>query len=191
LDDADEVQTLNPSTGTVTGYFYAAAADVGGDPALVGWYTGAGAPAGDVVIEPGVALQIRHKINTTLQLVSVGYVKKTKTQVDLVQGDNWVTPMRATGVTLAASGLDTGVITTGVDQGTSLDDADEVQFLNPDQSVTAYFAASFAEAGANGWYSGAGADANATNIAEPIGVIVRRKVSSPAIWTVPAVTIAN
>jgi hypothetical protein len=189
LDDADEVQTLNPVTGSVTGYFYASLADVGGDPLLVGWYTGSGSPAGAVVIEPGVALQVRHKLATTLSLVSVGYVKKTKTQVDLVTGDNWVTPMRATGVTLANSGLDTGIITTGVDQGSSLDDADELQFLNPNQSITSYFAAEFAAVGVNGWFTGAGGDANAINIAEPVGVIVRRKVSSPATWTVPAVTI--
>lgn len=186
LDDADEVQTLNPTTGAITGYFYASAVDTG-DPATAGWYTGAGGAAGNVAIEPGVAVQVRHKLPTTLSLVSVGYVKVTKTQVDLVQGDNWVTPMRATGVTLANSGLNTGVITTGVDQGTSLDDADELQFLNADQSITAYFAAS-PDVG-NGWFTGAGSDANAVNITEPIGVIVRRKVTSPAIWTVPAVTI--
>jgi hypothetical protein len=188
--DADEVQVLDNSANpqAVSSYFYVA----GLAPAVPdGWYDGGANPAQDVVLVPGSAVKVVHKTATPLSLVSVGYVKTTPTQVDLYKGENWVAPMRATGVTLGASNINTGVIATGLDQGSGFADADEIQVLDTAQLVTAYFGLDPALGFGTGIFDGGAAPSDGVLVPEHKGLNVVRKVTTPAIWTVPAVTIAQ
>lgn len=185
LDDADEVQLLNPATQGASAYFYAIVAD--GAP-VDGWYDSGGNPADDVVIEPGSSALVKRKQPGDLTFASSGSVKVTKTQVDIFPGDNWVSTMRATGVTLGAMNLDTGNTATGVQQGSDLS-VDEFQIVSG-TSAAAYFAADpIATGGFTGWFDGGGNPANDVLLPEGQGALVKRKFAAPAIWTVPAVTI--
>ncbi len=188
LDSADEVQVLDNSTQNTSAYFYALAAD--GAP-VDGFYDGGGGDANGVVIEPGASVLIKRKFGGPTSFVSNGSVKVTKTQVDIYVGDNWVSTMRATGVTLGAMGLDTGNTSTGVERGVDLN-VDEFQLIAADGATTnAYFAADpVAAPGFAGWYDGGGADKNSLLIAEGQGGNVKRKFAGSAIWTVPAQPIA-
>lgn len=187
LDDADEVQLLNPATQVAAAYFYAVVAD--GAPAD-GWYSAAGNPSDNVVIEPGSSALVKRKFGAAKTFTSSGSVKVTKTQVDIFPGDNWVSTMRATGVTIGAMNLDTGNTATGVQRGVDLS-VDELQITGLDQITKAFFAADPVLApGFSGWYDGGGNDSNATLLLEDQGALVKRKLASPAIWTVPAQPIA-
>ncbi|MBP7950866.1 MAG: hypothetical protein KA004_14540 [Verrucomicrobiales bacterium] len=186
LDDADEVQLLDGATQVVAAYFYALAAD--GAPAD-GWYDASGNASDNEIIPPGNSVLVKRKQAGDKSFIQVGHVKTTKTQIGIWQGDNWVTPMLATGGTLGSLNLDTGDLATGVQRGVDLN-VDEFQLINTNQSVSAFFAADPIQAGVTGWYDSGGNPADATLVAENTGAIVRRKVNQTAIWTAPAQVIA-
>jgi hypothetical protein len=186
LDDADEIQILDASAQAISSYFYALAAD--GAP-VDGWYDSGGNAADNVVIVPGTSVMAVRKVEGNKTFASTGEVKTTPTQVDVFVGYNWLAPMRATGVTLVNSGLNTGNTATGVQQGIDLS-VDEVQFIPESQSIAAYFAADFAQAGVEGWYDSGGASADTVLMDAPYGIQLVRKFNGAAVWTVPAITIA-
>lgn len=192
-DNADEVQILDSGSTpqAVRSYFYATGAD--GAP-TDGWFDPGGGSADNVAIVPGTAVQVVRKLTSGASMISVGHVKTTKTQIDVFTGTNWIAPMRATGVTLGASGFNTGVTTTGVLQGTSTADADEIQFLlapsGGSQALLTFFAADAAATGASGFFDPGTNPQDDKNVPEYEGVILSRKSPTAAILTVPAVTIA-
>jgi hypothetical protein len=196
--DADEVLVLNPTIipQQVASYFYYA-----GDPGTpAGFYDAGGTPSDDVVIDPGTSVKLRHKAATAPSFVTVGHVKTTPTQVDLYQGENWADTMVATGVTLELSKIDsliTGTpLTQRVDRGSGLLDADEVQLINSNGSVSAFFAADGDDinVGVFGWFDAGGSDANPTLLGggaqQGRGFTVVRKVATQATVTIPKQVIA-
>jgi len=187
LDDADEVQVLNPATQGISSYFYALAVD--GAP-VDGWYDSGGNDANDTVIVPGTAVMAVRKKPGNTTFASSGEVKTTKTQADIYKGYNWLSPMVATDVSLLASNLNTGNTSTGVQQGVDLS-VDEVQFIPASQSIAAYFAADFAQTGVNGWYDSGGNSSDSILMQAPYGIQLVRKFNSSAVWTAPAVVIGQ
>ncbi len=177
---ADVVQFWNPVTQSPSGqYFYAGAAQA----VPPGWYTENGELTGtdvaDPIIEPGAGLLVTRRGATPTSLVSVGYVKTTKTQIDLYPGINVVTPLRAVGAPLSGINLDTGNTATGVLQGSDPASADTVQLS---VGGIQYFAGVPAN-GNVGWFNENGDPSNAVVIPEGQATILTRRVATPGIWT--------
>ncbi|MES2705387.1 MAG: hypothetical protein V4726_02180 [Verrucomicrobiota bacterium] len=184
---ADVVQFWNPTAQSLGAQYFYAGATEGVPP---GWYTENGELLGtdvpDVAIFPGSSLVVTRRPNTATSLVSVGYVKTTPTQIPLVKGINIVGPMKATGTTLADSGLNTGNIATGLQQGTDAVNADTVQLAI---AGIQYFAADPAS-GITGFVDENGdPPAPTALVKEGSGMIITRKPATAAVWTSPKTTV--
>ena len=178
---ADVVQFWNPVTQSPSQqYFYAGTAQ-GVAP---GFYTENGDLTGttvpDPVIEPGAGLLVTRRGASGATLVSTGYVKTTKTQIDLYPGINIVTPLRAVGAALSDINLNTGNVATGVKQGVDPAGADTVQLT---VGGTQFFAADPVAAGVSGWFDENGTASNTTIVPEGQAVILSRRVATAGIWT--------
>lgn len=183
---ADVIQFWNPVTQKPSiQYFYAGAAQA----VPPGYYTENGEQTGvdvpDPIIEPGAGLLVTKRGAGTASLVSVGYVKPTKTEIDLYPGLNIVTPLRAVGANFDSINLDTGNVATGVKRGTDPASADTVQLT---VGGTQYFAAD--PAVATGWFDENGNPSGTTVIPEGVAVILTRKTPTPGTWTSTAQPIA-
>jgi len=132
----DEIQILNPDQ-TLTPISYFPADVTGGD---ADWYDLAtSAVANDMVIYPGTGVFVKTKRNSNLTFVSTGEVKITDTQVDIYPGLNVIAQTAAAGASLNATGLNTALIPLNA-AGDNLN-ADELQYLNADQTLTPHVAA--------------------------------------------------
>lgn len=199
----DEVQILDGASQVVNSASYYTVAD--GAPAP-GWYDSNSFDKGSTIIYPGSAVKIRRKAAAATSFVQVGYVKTTKTEVDLFTGDNWVTPMLAVGAKLGGTNptpgeatatgsieLNTGNVATGVKQGKgdgTLGE-DNVIFINSDQTTSTFFAADPAQTdGAVGWFNSNAINNDAFSVAENIGFIVRR-TATPGVWRAPKAKVSQ
>jgi len=172
----DEVQILNPDQ-SLTVYAYLTA-DVTGDGD--DWYDLAtGNIANDTIIYPGSAIIIKSSSPSPLSFVSVGQVKVTKTQVDLVPGLTLIAQCQAAGGSYNSMDLQNQLIPLNADASNS--DFDEFQILNPDQSLSAHSAADAAIFGSVTMVDlAAGADSGLYELAEGVGAIIKRNESQPA-----------
>ena len=201
LGAADEVQILDGASQVVSSVSWFTVAD--GAPSD-GWYDSNANDKGNTVIYPGSAVKIRRRAASNTSFVQTGYVKTTKTEVDLFTGDNWVTPVLAVGAKLGGTNaipgeataagsieLDTGNVLTGVKRGAgdgSLGE-DNVIFINSNQTTSTFFAADPVAVGTTGWFDSNATSFNGFTVSEYAGFIVRR-TAAPGVWTAPKQSIA-
>lgn len=182
----DEVQILNPITQSVTAFAYVPASISGA--AQDGWFDlGASTNADGYVIEPGSSIKIKRVGATALTFVSSGTVKTTKTQVDLFTKYNWIGTPMAAGNTLNGMLFNTQLIPfNGANPN-----YDELQFVNANQTVTAY-AALDVSLGLGQTMGDLGTSADAGSIVFPqgYGAILKRIGSAPSIITIPGTVVA-
>jgi len=184
--DYDEVQVLNPLDGSVKGFAYVTAANLGA--AEGAWLDLSTSDVADgTVIEPGYSVKIKRAKSTSLSVVATGTVKTTKTQVDLYPNYNWVGTQIASGKTFDAMNFNTQLVSyDGVSPN-----YDELQIVNADQTTTAYAAAD----GGNGltMYNLAtgNEDGSTTVFNAGSGAILKRMGSAASTITIPGTSVSN
>ena len=198
-DGFDSIEILDPVSQETDLYVWVTTAS---GVATNGWYNfvSNALEGPTAIIYPGASVRVTVAKSgaQNKKLVSVGHVKTNKTQVPIYPNDNWVAPMRATGVTLGDSGLDTGSVTTGLKQEDGTGVGDFLNTLPLNQVAQSYVALTPALAAQvdplqpNGFFNFVTqAASNSINIPEGTGVVILRQVANGSgIWTVPAPTIA-
>jgi uncharacterized protein (TIGR02597 family) len=189
----DRVIILDPIAQTTSQYVYSTAF-FGATPGFYNEVTED--PGNNKIIFPGTGVIIRRLSAGDKNIVSVGYVKTTPTQVDIEKGDNILEAQLATGTTFATSGLDTGSGATGLyreDFQPANGAPDRILLVSPQQTIS-QFVATFPTAPATHAFINevTEEEANTTPVLkEGTAFILRRDTSLAAgTWTAPAQVIA-
>lgn len=189
----DRVIILDPVTQVSSQYVYSTAF-FGPTPGFYNEVTEA--LANNKIIFPGTGVIIRRLSTGDKNIVVVGYVKTTPTQVDIEKGDNILEAQLATGTSFANSGLDSGSGATGVyreDYNAANGNPDRLLLLSADQVVSQYVA-TFPTAPATHAFINEVTEANANDapvLKEGTAFILRRDTTlAPGIWTAPKQVIA-
>ncbi|MES2438582.1 MAG: hypothetical protein V4584_05935 [Verrucomicrobiota bacterium] len=171
----DEIQFFNPNQ-SLTSVVYATTAQ--GAPQN-GWYFSNNFSSADsAVIEPATAVLVKSFQATAKTFQTSGTVKLTDTQVDIFPGLTLVGQPGAAGATIDNSGFPTQIIQfTG-----SNTNYDQLQFLNPSQSLTNYAALAPGVAGPTATMGnlGTGTPAGTDPFLEGTGAIIKRDPSVAA-----------
>ena len=118
-----------------------------------GWYTVAGDPANDLVLNYSKGLFVQRGAGSTINLVLDGEVKITPTSGSLVAGYNFLGSVAPVGLTLGTSTLNT-FLTFATNETEANDIADNVLWQKPDGSYrTAYY---FNDGETVGWFDTVG-----------------------------------
>lgn len=176
---ADQVLSWN---GSGFDTYYYQTSGFGG----IGWRK-SGAPTvpkDGALIYPEDGLVVKRNQTTPLSIVLMGSVKLGQTSIPVVSGYNYTSNVNAAPMTLASSGLYTGVTSTGLAGGTSTG-ADQVLVWNGTGYDTYYYQTS--GFGGIGWRrSGAPTvDASTTSIGVGVSVVLNRKNAAAFNWVVP------
>ena len=183
----DEVQILNPDQSIISIAYIPAS--VTGAP-TDDWYNLAtSALADDQVIEPSSAVIIKSSRLTNSTFVSTGTVKTTKTQLDVFPGLTLVAQPAAAGATFNGMSFQTSLIPLNAEGSNT--NYDELQVLNPDQSIVQYAALDPALLGfATVANLADSSDAGSTNFAQGTGQIIKRTDNPASTITIPGAVVA-
>jgi len=182
----DEVDILDPVSQGVTAVAYVPASISGA--AQDGWFDLAtSSSADDYIVEPGSSVKIKRLGTSSLTFVSTGTVKTTPTQVDIYPNYNWVGTQSAAGNTVNGMSFNTSLVPFN-GGGTY----DEIDFVNADQSTSA-FAALDPSLGLGQTVGdlAQGIDAGTKAFSQGTGIIVHRiGTTTSSIITIPATVVA-
>lgn len=138
------------------------------------------------VVYPEQGVFFKRMDPTPLNVTYVGEVRPEMFGVSIAQGFNLISALSAKDITLADSGLFTGVNSSGVKPGNATT-ADTISIWNGSAFVSYYVRST--GAGLQGWRStdNVTADASLTVIPAGSSVVVRRKTDVPSfVWSRPA-----